>query len=395
MRQKSAEAVALATFEEAPRNASRRKAAAEAGAPPPPSPPPPDEPPQPSSPPLPNEPSPRSVETPIQMSQFSRADFTRIIQMEANYEKGNAVRAELEQTRLRMAEQKEMFRQRGRMLREQRLHSAEKIASKREMCKQDAAQMASDIQHQREAMRARREEMRLRWQMHGRNLGDQQARLQRKLRSDTEQLQAERKASASLLKTELKALNDQVDDQIYRENCARVARVKEEENHYPLLAKQIYANGRWDRADRCREESMQARERRRQNEEAYLAKAHEIKSDFRTIRDETARKRAAELKEQAERLRREEKEQEEAVAATRKATLDHKRDIHENVELDKLVPEVEVEQVRHYARTFPDSPTADVEGGESAVEAMGASFARFFGFRKRGAPQKASSVVSL
>lgn len=304
--------------------------------------------------------------------------------MEVNHEKGNTVRAELEQTKARMMEQRELFRQRGRMLREQRLQGAEKIAEKKEDCRQEASNVASNIRAQREELRMRREQYNQRWKTHGRDLAQRQDKLQEKIRADTKERELERKLEADVLDAELDKLNKLVDDQILRENRARVARVRAETGTLPRLSKQAFINDRWDRADRTREELLKARERRRMNEEQYLRTAFATKEEVNRHQDAAAKKKRDDLKKLAAQIRIEEKEQEELVAATKKAVLDDKRMVHEIVEVNKLVPEDEImmDQVGL--------------GNEStAAEAMGASFARFFGFRRRGGQNQSSASVSL
>ena len=296
--------------------------------------------------------------------------------MEANREKGNAVRAEHEIYQQQLHAQREMFKERGRKLRAQRLRGELNEKTQQEACKQRNLEEGNNIRTKREVWRAKRESNDNSWKGYGRSLGEQQAMLQNKLKIDAEARRVENSASASQLKADLKTLNQSVDDSIYKQKCASAARIKYETSEEAMRrSKMSFINDRWDKADELREKMDMLREERKRNEHEYQAYASLMKVQAQQRSNAEADRQRREAEKRAMEMRTLEKEWKDTMQQARRDTLDYKRRVHESTETDKHVSEAEL---------------MDVDG---TLGTLGAAFSRFFGFRKRGTGNTSSVTL--
>jgi hypothetical protein len=302
------------------------------------------------------------------MKRTQRAEYNQIIQMEANFEKGNAVRAERELTQLRMQIQKEQFKERGRMLRERRRKEA--AESSKEAYRQQTVQVGQDIRAQREALRAKREQEQYEWQEYGQDLCKQHSTLREKLRDAATLRQQENRSSAMQMSAELKALTDYRFDDTYARKREMTMSTKAATSS-PVIrsAKQSFVNQRWDRADQLRDEMARFRAQRKRNDQEYLEQARAIREHCRSRNFDAHRKMEEDARARGEQIRQLEAE----LKAERDAAM-----------------AAEVERKRQVLKATEDSKRV-TEEMEEAKESLSTAFARFFGFRRRGGGQ--SSVT--
>lgn len=313
--------------------------------------------------------------SPVKPSKVSRADFGRLLQEEANFERGNAVRAEKHLQQMRHQAQKDAWAERGRMLKEQRQRGSATIASKMEEVKQHAKEVGDDVRTQRELFRAKRQHASKTWQHHGHGLSQRQADLKEKLRAEKKANLEASQSNCTELKAELKALAAGTDDSVYRYKCDLAGRVKNATSQRVTRgAKLSFINERWDNADMLREQLMALRAQRLRQEHEYLAYALMTKEDIRKSNRDADEKQKAEMRQRAADIRREEKEMEDAVKAAKQSVADAKKAMHEQTETNKLVPDYEL-----------------TDDGENLRGSLSGAFSRFFGFRQRGG----GSSVSL
>ena len=254
------------------------------------------------------------------------------------------------------------------MLRDQRQRGSNTIASKLEERRQHAKEIGDDIREQREIFRAKREHANQGWKHHGHDLSTQQKNLKLKLQTDTQARLKAAQSNSSELKAELKALAQMTDDSVYRYKCDLAGRVKAATSQRVTRgSKQTFVNDRWDKADLLREQLMALRAQRLQQEHEYLAYAMMTKEDLRRSDREAALKQEAEMRQRAANIRREEKEMQQSIATAKQNLRDAKKAMHEQTEINKLVPEVEL-----------------TDDGETLRESLSGAFSRFFGFRRRG-----------
>jgi hypothetical protein len=322
----------------------------------------------------------------------SRANFSHIKAMEENHQKASAVRAEHSLRQQQLAEQRERFRQRGQMLRAQRTQSQELIKQTLEGCHARAHSLGDRSRAQRDRLRMQRESRAAQWQEHGRQLTAEHTQLRERLKKTQEDEVRARTEDAMQLKASLKKLNQLTDDTILLVNTERVQRVKAETGEAVLRhAKQTFLNDRWNRADELRAQMEELRRRQRANEQQYRDHAAMTKLRAQQSEDLAHKLRKEEQMREALELRAWEKRMAADYKMTKETLMHQKRQLHETMELDKLVPEQELQRAVQAVQASADSADPELSSaGESGPAAM---FARFFGFRKRGSGHHMTSVA--
>lgn len=322
----------------------------------------------------------------------SRANFSHIKAMEENHQKASAVRAEHNLRQQQLAEQRERFRQRGIMLRAQRAQSQELIKDTIEGCHARAHTLGERSRQQRERLRLQRESRAAQWQEHGRQLTMEHTQLRERLRKTQADEVKARTDDATQLKASLKKLNQMTDDTIMMVNTERVQRVKAETGEAVMRhAKQTFLNDRWNRADELRAQMEELRRRQRANEQQYMDHAHQTKQRAKQATDLAHKMQKEAQMQEALELRAWEKRMAAEYKASKEAETHRKRQLHETMEADKLVPDNELQ--RAVAAVAASAETADPELSSAGDTGPAAMFSRFFGFRKRGSGHHLTSVA--
>lgn len=212
-------------------------------------------------------------------AHVNKADYGRILQMDLNHAKAQAVREETQQRARELREQRERFRLRGQMLREQRLAGRTTVQTTIDDCRAVAQSIGDRSRAKSEHLRQQRKEAEGRWQEHGRGLQQLDAALRQKIVTDKTADEAQRAKEAAALSTALKKLNEEMDDTIFAQNLERANRVKAETSERVIRAsKQVFVNDRWNKADELRDSLSKLRARRKAQELAYVTQAMMIKA---------------------------------------------------------------------------------------------------------------------
>lgn len=278
-----------------------------------------------------------------------RADYGRLIQMDANVQQANQVRWERMQIKRQQQEQREAFRQRGVRLRGERLKTEKAIADSVDAVRQNAALLGDNQRLSNQAMREKRAIQESQWVRHGRELTEKYSTRgnQALVRQLKKEVADQRMAEATVMRNFLKKAKQQTDDSIREVNRDRVERVYAETAHDVIrLSKQTTVAGRWDRADNVRKHKSLWKKALEQNEDEYMKRAMDIHAATTAPTDAAAlaQKRHEERTEYARKMtqwRKDIKAQREAVAADVRAS---KRNVRDSVEYGQLIPRHDVER---------------------------------------------------
>jgi len=320
----------------------------------------------------------------VEGTTVSRAECTAILNLEENAVKAAAVREQSVVLSEKKADNASAVRAHMAKLRQQRLRSQERIQDNMEDVRESRAMIVSEKREQLEMNRLKRADKQRYWEARGRMLSKQHAEMLEKMREAEAAQQAASREECREMSEQLKLLT--------KATRADVARQKDELHDIvkargcgDTLAKQVFANERYDRAMAVKVEEAQLRERRYANEVEYLANALAAKAAAKVSLAEAQTRRQAERAADAaeQRLYRERlKVEKESV---KKAEVDRKRAIVQTVQHGKRTPAAALEEQLMSAATL----------GFYETEGALGSVSRYFGFRKRGANQELSSQVSL
>lgn len=332
------------------------------------------------------------VDGPILEDYMRRADYGRLIRMDANVQQANQVRMERMQIKRQHEEQREIFRQRGVLLRQQRLQTEAAIAGSIDSCRLGKFEVGDNLRARQQTLRRKRAEQEKSWEQHGRALTEKYSTRgnQELVRTLKKEVADERMRQATTMRNFLKKAKSDVDDSIREVNRDRVERVYAETAH-PVIrhSKQTTVANRWDRADDVRLHVSKWKKAREENEQAYLQRAFQIHSTTQKPDDcaKAAQKRHEERTEYARQQtqwRKDIKAQREEVAANVRAS---KRSVRDSVEYGQLIrrQHVENEVQTTILSSSPRSPRHEDDPLNR--------FIRFFGFKSNWRPPPAENVT--
>ena len=306
-----------------------------------------------------------------------RADYGRVLMIDANRQMASRGREEREERRKQRQQQRERFRQRGITLRGERAQTEAAIADSIHSIRQSAAQTGNTLRSRQEQLRKKRADERVKYEKHGQRLTEKYSTRgnQETVRALKAELAEDKMTKATEMRIALKKAKKDTDDDIMDVNTARVKRVYAETAH-PVIrqSKTSVVAGRWDKADALRAQLAKLAEQREENHAAYLERAWAIKESTQSPIDcaiaaqERYEERVAYARAQTE-WRHDILEQRKVVADGVRNSKKSQRDA---INMGSLVLE---EEVMSNLRT--SSPR---QGGEDAL----AMFSRWFGFSRVG-----------
>jgi len=316
---------------------------------------------------------------------MSRADFGRIMQMDANLQKAAQVRAERDGNTRFLREQRERFRMRGVQLREQRFQTEDAIANSVDRVRRQAADVGEALRQRQHGLRSARGQQQRAWEVHGRGLTEKFSTRgnQERVRTLKADMADERARIATEMRTFLKQAKKETDDDIYEVNCERARRVYAETSHPVIrVSKQTTVFKQWDQAAGVRQHVKTCKQQIRENDRRYLERAWAIKHSSKTPSDSA---QAAQARQDARvAYARQQTQWRKDIAAQRQAVAEgvrsQNRTVRDKVDYGHLVPEREV--VGAVLSAGSNSPRNATAGGEDPFSL----FSRFFGFRRTQRP---------
>lgn len=340
---------------------------------------------------------------------ISRAEYGRFTHELANYQQGNVARAEREQRRRLKAEAQEKLRMRGQQLREAQKLQLATTASKIDATRQQAHAVGEELRAARIELRLRREQQQNGWEQHGFGLTQKYStRLMTEGKREAKAAHdAKRAKEATDMRNHILAANKRTDERVRKEIDDMAERVRKENDHTVTRhAKQAYVNEKWDKAvrhrgprpprapragallpapssppttrrrarqDAMREEMDLLRRRRKAQELGYLQTAVALTQSLcspepaREARRKAEADRGAvgqEMRRHRARLRQQKQAQRDGWQASQDAN-------HE---------------ARQAARVTTEEVNRETDDSSSGYNPI----LQFFGFRKRGGPEKAA-----
>lgn len=300
---------------------------------------------------------------------MTRADYVRVKAMGEAAEKADAVRREKQERTEFLRHQKERFRKRGADLREERFQTEERIADAIEEQRQQAQAVGDNFRSKQEMLRHKRVVQDKEYEKMGRMLTEKYSTRdnQEKVRSLKAELVDENTRVATEMKTSLKKLKKQTDDNIMEVNTDRCRRVYQDTAHDVIrFSKQQIVANRWDRADDVRDHVALWKEEAKARDEEYVERARRIRDEVvdkqESLRAAARRQedRVAYARQQTQ-LRKEMKAERDLVADS---VLEQNRTVHDTIEESHLIPAEEVAN--------------SVTGGKETLTKL----SRFFDFRR-------------
>jgi hypothetical protein len=316
----------------------------------------------------------------LSLEQYMRkADFGRLVLMDANLQQANRVRNERGENKRFVQEQRERFRQRGVALRAERLQTEAAVAGAVDSCHQNARFVGETLRNRQKGLRQRRQMQEKDWERHGRWLTEKYSTRgnQELVRTLKKEVAEEKARVGTELRCFLKQAKKDTDDTIAEVNRERVERVYAETAH-PVVrrAKQTIIGGRWDKADNVRMQVAGWRRQMMQNQAEYLERAWTINDS--TQKPEDYAVASQKRHEQRVAYARQQTQWRKDIAAQRKAVAEgvrrDNRSVHDSVDYGQLIPEQVVA-----GTILSSSPRG---GGEDPIS----MFTRFFGFKKTQRP---------
>lgn len=320
---------------------------------------------------------------------MSRADYGRIIQMDANLQQANQVRQERSEHKRFVQHQKQLFKQRGQLLRAERLQTQDSVIAASNACRQSAHQIGETARQQQMALRYKRDLQQEAWETHGRELTEKYSTRgnQEHVRQLKREIADEKARVGTELRNFLKQAKKDTDDGIHQVNTERVRRVYAETAH-PVVrrSKQTVVARRWDRADDVRAGVAAWKREISANNDSYLERARQLNENSKKPSDSAA----LQQKRHEERVAyaRQQTQWRKDIIAQREAVQERvrleNRDVHDKIDLASLISEKVV------AHSILSGKGEVTEGSEDAL----ATFSRFFGF-KRTLREKDGSAFEL
>lgn len=325
-----------------------------------------------------------------------RADYGRLIRMDANVQSANQVRWERMQIKRQQQEQREAFRQRGVRLRGERLQTEANIARSVDSIRQNATALGDNLRLSTQALREKRAILESDWKTHGRNLTEKYSTRgnQELVRHLKKEVADQRMSEATAMRNFLKKAKQETDDTIREVNRDRVERVYAETAHAVIRAsKQTTVARRWDRADAVRRHKSQLKEELRQKEDAYMQRALEIQETTQKPVEAAiqAQKRQEERTNYAREMtqwRKDIKAQREEVAADVRAS---KRNVRDSIEYGQLIRRQNVE--REVATSILAISPRGTSPRPELDDPLG-RFVRFFGFKSSWKPVPTEDLIA-
>lgn len=325
-----------------------------------------------------------------------RADYGRLIRMDANVQSANQVRWERMQIKRQQQEQREAFRQRGVRLRGERLQTEANIAHSVDTIRQNATALGDNLRLSNQALREKRAILESEWKRHGRDLTEKYSTRgnQELVRHLKKEVADRRMSEATVMRNFLKKAKQETDDTIRQVNRDRVERVYAETAHDVIrVSKQTTVASRWDRADAVRRHKNRLKEELRQKEHAYLQRAMAIQETTQKPVEAAilAQRRQEERTQYAREMtqwRKDIKAQREVVAADVRAS---KRSVRDSIEYGQLIRRQNVE--REVATGILAISPRGTTPRQESDDPLG-RFVRFFGFKSSWKPVPSDNLIA-
>lgn len=319
-----------------------------------------------------------------------RADYGRIVIMDANLAQANRVRNEREANKRFVEHQKELFKRRGEMLRQERLQTEQAVLVATGRIRDSAQQIGDGKRQELTLLRERRDKIETGWEDHGRALTEKYSTRgnQEKVRRLKQDIADEKARVGTELRNFLKQAKKDTDDDIHRVNTERVQRVYAETAH-PVVrrSKQTTVAKRWDKADNVRARVDSWKEQVAANTHAYLEHARQIND--KVHRPSESALLLEERHEAKVRYAQEQTQWRKDIIAQREAVQERvrleNRDLHDKIDFASLIPEQVV------TKSIVTGPHFTPSG---ETEATLDTFTRFFGFKKTYREKGDSTVAS-